>query len=95
RKNVSVINLCKVEFRSIFCAPSQNFKILVISNVLTHGKSYKHGFTKKYNGHKYCTKSSFDRFFVHRLRFQNNGHSQRISPWEVVRALFRKKRQLS
>ncbi|RWV77203.1 hypothetical protein GW17_00062002, partial [Ensete ventricosum] len=65
RKNVSVINLCKVEFRSIFCAPSQNFKILVIKNLLAHGKSYEHGFSKKYDCHKFCTKSCFDRFFMH------------------------------
>ncbi|RZS05325.1 hypothetical protein BHM03_00035816, partial [Ensete ventricosum] len=66
--------LCKVvrrvKFRSIFCASSQNFKILVIPNVLAYRKSYKHGFIKKCNCHKLCTKSraesSFDRFFVHR-----------------------------
>ncbi|RWW37857.1 hypothetical protein BHE74_00056964, partial [Ensete ventricosum] len=61
---------CNVEFRSIFCAPSQNFKILAIPNVLAHGKSYKHDFAKKCDGHKLCTKSHFDRFdrfFMHRL----------------------------
>ncbi|RZS23204.1 hypothetical protein BHM03_00056088 [Ensete ventricosum] len=62
----------KVEFRSVFCAPSQKFKILSIPDVLAHGKSYKHGLTKKRNGHKLCAKSraksSFDRFFVHHLR---------------------------
>ncbi|RRT60669.1 hypothetical protein B296_00032660 [Ensete ventricosum] len=67
---------CKVSFRSIFRAPSQNFKILVIPNVLAHGKSYKHGFLKKYDGHKLHTKSRekshFDRFFVHRLRISKN-----------------------
>ncbi|RWW87928.1 hypothetical protein BHE74_00003213 [Ensete ventricosum] len=57
----------KVEFRSIFRASSQKFKILAIPNVLTHGKSYKHSFTKKCNGHKLYAKSSFDRFFVHRI----------------------------
>ncbi|RRT85900.1 hypothetical protein B296_00003776 [Ensete ventricosum] len=55
----------KVEFRSIFRASSQKFKILAIPNILTHGKSYKHSFTKKCNGHKLYAKSSFDRFFVH------------------------------
>ncbi|RZS08673.1 hypothetical protein BHM03_00039677 [Ensete ventricosum] len=35
-------------FRSIFHAPSWNFKILVIPNVLAHGKSYEHDFTKKF-----------------------------------------------
>ncbi|RRT47132.1 hypothetical protein B296_00053945, partial [Ensete ventricosum] len=55
------------EFRSIFCAPSWKFKILAIPNVLARGKSYEHGFTKKHDGHKLCAKSSFDRFFMHRL----------------------------
>ncbi|RRT45877.1 hypothetical protein B296_00009928 [Ensete ventricosum] len=62
----------KVSFRSIFRAPSRNFKIMVIPNVLVDGKSYEHGFTKKRNGHKLYAKSraksSFDRFFVHYLR---------------------------
>ncbi|RWW45531.1 hypothetical protein BHE74_00048622, partial [Ensete ventricosum] len=57
-----------VEFRSIFCAPSQKFKILTIPNVLAHGKSYEHDFMKKCDGHKVCSKMSFDRFFVHRLQ---------------------------
>ncbi|RWW57908.1 hypothetical protein BHE74_00035268, partial [Ensete ventricosum] len=56
-----------VKFRSIFCALSQNFKILVIPNVFANGKSYEHGFMKKLRGHKLCVKSSFDRFFSHRL----------------------------
>ncbi|RZS21245.1 hypothetical protein BHM03_00053861 [Ensete ventricosum] len=58
-------------FRSIFCAPSQKFKILAIPNILAHGKSYELGFTKKRNGHQLDAKSSidssFDRFFVLRL----------------------------
>ncbi|RRT48869.1 hypothetical protein B296_00050079, partial [Ensete ventricosum] len=122
---------------SIFCAPSQKFQILSIPNVLAHG-SYEHGFVKKYDSYKVCSKSctnsSFDRFFLHCLinskilaipnvlahgksyehgfakkrgghsnilahgksnrvliifsctilEIQNTGHSQRISPWEVV-----------
>ncbi|RZS19288.1 hypothetical protein BHM03_00051662, partial [Ensete ventricosum] len=60
-----------VEFRSVFRAPSRKFKILVIPDVLTHGKSYEHGFMKKHDGHKLCVKSradsSFDRFIVHHL----------------------------
>ncbi|RWV86070.1 hypothetical protein GW17_00052078, partial [Ensete ventricosum] len=56
------------EFRSVFCAPSRKFKILVIPNVLAHGKSYEHGFVKKYDGRQLCAKSSIDRFFMHRLR---------------------------
>ncbi|RRT31322.1 hypothetical protein B296_00057504 [Ensete ventricosum] len=61
----------KVEFRSVFRAPSRKFKILVFPVFLAHGKSYKHTLAKKYNGHKLCSKSraysSFDRFFMHRL----------------------------
>ncbi|RWW59751.1 hypothetical protein BHE74_00033289, partial [Ensete ventricosum] len=61
----------KVEFRSIFCAPSRRFKILAIPNILGLGKPYVHGFTKKRDNHKHCTKLSFDRFFrffMHRLK---------------------------
>ncbi|RWW39407.1 hypothetical protein BHE74_00055262 [Ensete ventricosum] len=62
----------KVKFRSIFHAPCRNFKILAIPNVFAHGKSYEHGFMKKRDGYKLCTKlcakSSFDRFFTHHLR---------------------------
>ncbi|RWV83428.1 hypothetical protein BHE74_00051251, partial [Ensete ventricosum] len=57
----------KVEFRLVFHAPFQKFKILVIPNVLAHGKSYEHDFGKKPDGHKLCAKSSFDRFFMHHL----------------------------
>ncbi|RWW67648.1 hypothetical protein BHE74_00024888 [Ensete ventricosum] len=77
---------CKVECRSIFRAPSQKFKIQAIPNVLAHGKLYEHGVTKKYDGHKLCTKSIFDRFSCTVSEIQNTSHSQRISPWEVVRA---------
>ncbi|RRT52957.1 hypothetical protein B296_00044489 [Ensete ventricosum] len=55
----------------IFYAPSRKFKILAIPNVFAHGKSYEHGFAKKCNGQKHCAKSrvksSFDRFFMHRI----------------------------
>ncbi|RZS02328.1 hypothetical protein BHM03_00032368 [Ensete ventricosum] len=58
----------KVELRSIFRAPSQNFKILAIPNVFANGKSYEHDFVKKRDGHKLCAKShaelSFNWFFV-------------------------------
>ncbi|RWW05510.1 hypothetical protein GW17_00031208 [Ensete ventricosum] len=47
QKNTTVINfartLRKVEFRSVFRAPSQKFKILVIHDVLVHGKSSEQG----------------------------------------------------
>ncbi|RZS03113.1 hypothetical protein BHM03_00033243 [Ensete ventricosum] len=53
-------------------AQSQKFKILAIPNVLTHEKSYEHGFVKKRDGHEICAKShaksSFVHFFVHRLK---------------------------
>ncbi|RWV93718.1 hypothetical protein BHE74_00044370, partial [Ensete ventricosum] len=56
-----------VEYRSVFRAPSQNFKILASHNVLAHGKSYGHDFMKKYDSKKLCVKSSFDQFFTHHL----------------------------
>ncbi|RWW37467.1 hypothetical protein BHE74_00057402 [Ensete ventricosum] len=63
QKNTTVINFARsrarLEFRSVFRAPSRKFKILAINDVLDHGKSY--------DGHKLCQESSFDRFFVHRL----------------------------
>ncbi|RZS24502.1 hypothetical protein BHM03_00057575 [Ensete ventricosum] len=68
RKNATVINFGRVEFRSVFRALSQKFKILVIPVLLPHGKSYEHAFAKKYDSHKLCSKSraesSFDRFFM-------------------------------
>ncbi|RZS19812.1 hypothetical protein BHM03_00052253, partial [Ensete ventricosum] len=74
-KNSTVIYFVRiahrVEFRSVFRAPSQKLKILAIPDVLAHGKSYEHGFTKKHDGHKLCAKSrvesSFDQFSMHRL----------------------------
>ncbi|RZS19232.1 hypothetical protein BHM03_00051608, partial [Ensete ventricosum] len=61
---------CRVEFRSIFRASSQKFKILAIPDVLAQEKSYEHGLMKKCDGHKLFVKSrpesSFDRFFMHR-----------------------------
>ncbi|RZR82669.1 hypothetical protein BHM03_00009133 [Ensete ventricosum] len=50
-----------------FRAPFRKFKILAIPNVLAHWKSYELDFMKKCDGHKLYAKSSFDRFFVHRL----------------------------
>ncbi|RRT37108.1 hypothetical protein B296_00049988 [Ensete ventricosum] len=57
----------KCNVRSVFHAPSRKFKILAIPNVLSHGRSYEHGFVKKCDGHKLCTKSIFDRFSMHHL----------------------------
>ncbi|RRT31141.1 hypothetical protein B296_00056033 [Ensete ventricosum] len=69
---MTVINFARsharVEFRSVFRAPSRKFKILAINDVLALGKSYVLGFTKKRDGHKLCAESSFDQFFVHHLR---------------------------
>ncbi|RRT31204.1 hypothetical protein B296_00059110 [Ensete ventricosum] len=80
-------------FRSIFCALTESFKILAIPIILAHGKSYKHSFVKKYDGHKLCAKSHsklrFDHFSCTVLEFQNTSDSQCISPWEVIRARFR------
>ncbi|RZS24664.1 hypothetical protein BHM03_00057760 [Ensete ventricosum] len=73
----------KVEFRSVFRAPSQKFKILAIPDVLAHGMSYKHAFAKKCDGHKNYAKSpesSFDWFYVV-SEIQNTSHSRYISPW--------------
>ncbi|RWW45742.1 hypothetical protein BHE74_00048394 [Ensete ventricosum] len=72
QKNATFINFaCRVEFRSVFCALSRKFKNTAIPDVLAHGKSYEHGFTKKGDGHKLCAKSraesSFNRFFMHCL----------------------------
>ncbi|RWW54145.1 hypothetical protein BHE74_00039289 [Ensete ventricosum] len=80
----------KILFRSIFHAPSRNFRILAIPSVLAHEKSYEHGFVKKCNSHKLCAKSMaksrFDRFFVHHLRISKYWSFPMFSPMEVVRA---------
>ncbi|RRT35675.1 hypothetical protein B296_00038011, partial [Ensete ventricosum] len=57
------------KFHSVFCAPSWKFKILAIPNVVAHGTviNFEHGFAKKCDCHKLCTKSSFDQFLVHHL----------------------------
>ncbi|RRT34965.1 hypothetical protein B296_00026890 [Ensete ventricosum] len=54
-----VINFVKVKFRSVFHAPSQKFKILVIPNVLANGKSYEHDFSLKRDDHKVTQKLVF------------------------------------
>ncbi|RZS16929.1 hypothetical protein BHM03_00049002 [Ensete ventricosum] len=46
-----------VEFRLVFHALSQKFKILAIPDVLAQGKSYEHGFAKKHDDRKLCTQS--------------------------------------
>ncbi|RRT32346.1 hypothetical protein B296_00056672 [Ensete ventricosum] len=60
QKNSTVIYLRevvrRVKFRSVFRVPSWKFKILAIPDVLAHGKSYEHGFTKKRVGHQLCAK---------------------------------------
>ncbi|RRT37196.1 hypothetical protein B296_00053024 [Ensete ventricosum] len=68
RKNTTVINFTRSRVSIGFPAPSRKFKILAISNVLAHWKSYEYGYAKKCNDHKLCAKSSFVRFFEHCLR---------------------------
>ncbi|RWV83528.1 hypothetical protein GW17_00054855 [Ensete ventricosum] len=72
---------------------------MTILNVLAHGYLYEHGFAKKYDGHKLCAKSCAKSIFNHFSRivseFQNTGHSQHISPGEVIRARFHEKTQWS
>ncbi|RWW44190.1 hypothetical protein BHE74_00050070 [Ensete ventricosum] len=54
RKNAMVIHFrdvpSRVEFRSIFRAPSRKFKILANPNVIAHGKSYEHNFANNLDG---------------------------------------------
>ncbi|RRT34567.1 hypothetical protein B296_00058399 [Ensete ventricosum] len=45
---------CEVEFRSVYRATSRKLKILTIPYVLAYGKSYKHCFLKKRDGHNVC-----------------------------------------
>ncbi|RRT33445.1 hypothetical protein B296_00048981 [Ensete ventricosum] len=63
RKNAMVRKFARssrtVEFRLIFRAPSQKFKILTIFDILVHGKSYEHSFMKKRDSHKLCAKVKF------------------------------------
>ncbi|RZS24511.1 hypothetical protein BHM03_00057591 [Ensete ventricosum] len=76
QKNATVIYFARiarrVEFRSVFSAPSEKFKILAIPDILAHGKLYEHSSAKKHYGHKHCanphSESSFDRFFVNHLK---------------------------
>ncbi|RZS22547.1 hypothetical protein BHM03_00055341 [Ensete ventricosum] len=75
RKNSTITNFtqshARIRVSTGFRSLSQKFKILAIPNVLAHGKSYELGFMKKHDDHKLGTKSktksSFNRFFVHRL----------------------------
>ncbi|RWW56984.1 hypothetical protein BHE74_00036258, partial [Ensete ventricosum] len=62
----------KVEFQSIFRLSSRKFKIQAIPNVFAHRKSYELSFMKKRDDYKHYVKSraksSFNQFFVHRLK---------------------------
>ncbi|RWW61655.1 hypothetical protein BHE74_00031283 [Ensete ventricosum] len=92
QKNATVETLRKVEFRSVFRAPSQKFKILAIPNVLAHGKSYEHGFAKKRDSHKLCAKSSFNQFFVYRLKkFKMMAIPNVLTLWKSYEHSFGKK----
>ncbi|RRT39398.1 hypothetical protein B296_00034770 [Ensete ventricosum] len=46
-----------------FLCTCQKFKILAIAKLLAHGKSYKHGFAKKCDGHKVARKVEFRSIF--------------------------------
>ncbi|RRT31946.1 hypothetical protein B296_00043917 [Ensete ventricosum] len=52
---------------------------MAIPDVLAHGKSYEHGFVKKSDGHKLCTKSPQSRvsigFSCTISKIQNTGQS--------------------
>ncbi|RWW37471.1 hypothetical protein BHE74_00057401, partial [Ensete ventricosum] len=69
-----------VAIRSVFRAPSRKFKILVFPVLLAHGKSYKHAFAKKYDGHKLCMtlrRVEFRSVFSCTVsEIQNTGHSR-------------------
>ncbi|RZR83098.1 hypothetical protein BHM03_00009639, partial [Ensete ventricosum] len=88
-RKLCVKSRTKVEFQSIFRAPSQNLKILTIPNVLAHGKSYEHDFKKKRDGHKLCTKLriklSFDRFFMHRLGISKYWQFPTYYPMKILK----------
>ncbi|RWW76981.1 hypothetical protein BHE74_00014876 [Ensete ventricosum] len=68
---MTVINFAQIEFQPVFRLLSRKFKIQAIPNLFAIRKSYELNFGKKYDGYKlcakWCTKSSFDRFFGHRL----------------------------
>ncbi|RWW68051.1 hypothetical protein BHE74_00024451, partial [Ensete ventricosum] len=76
------------EFRSVFRAPSQNFKILAIPNIFAYRKLYEHNFGKNATTiNSVQSRISID-FSCTVTVFQNTSHSQRISLWEVVRTQF-------
>ncbi|RZS26378.1 hypothetical protein BHM03_00059710, partial [Ensete ventricosum] len=92
QKNATVITLRKVEFRLVFHAPYRNFKIIDIPNVSAQGNSYGLGFTKKCDGHKLCTESSFIRFFMHHLGISKFRSFPTYYPMEsCTRTILRKK----
>ncbi|RRT68161.1 hypothetical protein B296_00009984 [Ensete ventricosum] len=81
-------------FRLVFHAPYRKFKILVIPYVLAHGKLCEHDFVKKHDSQKFCIKSHVRSrvsigFSCTVSEIQKTGHSQIISPSEVIRARFR------
>ncbi|RWW75602.1 hypothetical protein BHE74_00016373 [Ensete ventricosum] len=62
-QNVCTKSRTNPSFYRFFASPK--FEILAIPNVLAHAMSYEHSFMKKSDVHN--SKSSFDRFFTHRL----------------------------
>ncbi|RWV87393.1 hypothetical protein GW17_00050622 [Ensete ventricosum] len=72
RKNTMVINFAQICTQSRvsidFSHIVTNFQNTSHSQCITHEKFYEHGFTKKRDDQKHYAKSSYNRFFMHRLR---------------------------
>ncbi|RRT31809.1 hypothetical protein B296_00057927 [Ensete ventricosum] len=52
-----VINFAQSRVSIGFSCTVSKIQKLVFLILLAHGKSYKHAFSKTYNGHKHCSKS--------------------------------------
>ncbi|RZR91206.1 hypothetical protein BHM03_00019286 [Ensete ventricosum] len=61
RKNIIVINFAQSQGLIDFSRSILEIQILLIPNI-SQGKSYEHGYMKKYDDNKLCVKSWFDRF---------------------------------
>ncbi|RZS25892.1 hypothetical protein BHM03_00059165 [Ensete ventricosum] len=63
QKNTTVINFARsrarVEFRSVFRAPSRKFKILAIHDVLAHESSFDRFFVHRLGNSKYWSFPSY------------------------------------
>ncbi|RZS18820.1 hypothetical protein BHM03_00051144 [Ensete ventricosum] len=71
RKNATAIYFARSQVSIGFSCTVSEIQNTAIPDVLAHGKSHEHDFTKKHDGHKLYVKlrseCCFDRFFVHRL----------------------------